>query len=415
MLLPSIKHTLLLSISLLFSTLSLAQSEKDRQQKLKEDFEEILSDIEHNYVYLEEKGIDLDCIREHYTPKIDSLNDIEEIVLFFEYILDEFYDSHLILNTNVPSSYRLFCPIYVTAQKKKIVITNVWQDYTKELDVDLIGAEVLSINKITFNDAIDNFPTHCQDKSVTAIREWLANKVLAGRYNQARILELKLKNGENYTLDLDKLTYQAPEALLSTRTQDGIGIITINNSLGNNQLIKEFDTALDQLMNTKGLIIDLRNTVDGGNTYVARGIMGRFIKTAKPYQKHWTIEQYDNQAPIERSWLEYVSPRGKQYKKKVVILVGRWTGSMGEGFAIGMAGMEAATIVGTEMERLAGEMNGFGFQHLNFGYRLSTAKLYHTDGTAREKYLPSHYIKEKTNLEDQILLKGLEIIRGRSK
>ena len=36
----------------------------------------------------------------------------------------------------------------------------------------------------------------------------------------------------------------------------------------------------------------------------------------------------------------------------VVVLVDHWTGSMGEGIAIGMDGLKRATIVGTEMAGL---------------------------------------------------------------
>jgi len=210
---------------------------------------------------------------------------------------------------------------------------------------------------------------------------------------------------------LDKLKLKQNTELLESRIENEFGIIRINNSLGNNNLIREFDKTLDELMKTQGLIIDLRNTVDGGNTYVARGIMGRFIGKQKPYQKHWTTEQYDGNSVVERSWVEYVSPRKKQYKKPVIILVGRWTGSMGEGLAIGFEGMERAQIVGTEMERLAGEMNGFSFRHQNFGYRLSTAKLFHINGTPREKYIPTNYVKQVTTVKDEILEKGIEIIK----
>ena len=35
---------------------------------------------------------------------------------------------------------------------------------------------------------------------------------------------------------------------------------------------------------TKALIIDLRNTVSGGNTSVAEPIMGMFTTTKQPYQ-----------------------------------------------------------------------------------------------------------------------------------
>lgn len=180
--------------------------------------------------------------------------------------------------------------------------------------------------------------------------------------------------------------------------------------MGNNNLISQFDKTLNDLMDTKGLIIDLRNTVYGGNSYVARGILSRFINEPKPYQKHWTTEQYDGNPIIERSWVEYVSPRDKQYKKPVVILVGRWTGSMGEGLAIGFEGMERAEIVGSEMERLAGEMNRFLFKNQNYGYRLSTAKLIHINGTPREKYVPTNYVIQTTTEKDETLAKGIELI-----
>lgn len=114
---------------------------------------------------------------------------------------------------------------------------------------------------------------------------------MAGRYNQPRILTLKLDNKKTVEFDLDKLKIKQPSEFLTSTVKYDIGIITINNSLGNNSLINKFDKALDKLMNTKGLIIDLRNTVDGGNSYVARGIMGRFINEPNPYQKHLTTEQ----------------------------------------------------------------------------------------------------------------------------
>ncbi|WP_170062713.1 S41 family peptidase [Polaribacter filamentus] len=219
-----------------------------------------------------------------------------------------------------------------------------------------------------------------------------------------------MESKETVEFDLDKLKIKQSSELLTLTVENEIGIITINNSLGNNGLINEFDKALDKLMNTKGLIIDLRNTVDGGNSYVARGIMGRFINEPKPYQKHLTIEQYDGNPILERSWIEYVNPRKEQYKKPVVILVGRWTGSMGEGLVIGFEGIERAEIVGSEMERLAGEMNGFSFKNQNFGYRLSTAKLFHVNGTPREKYVPTNYVKQTTIQKDETLEKGIEII-----
>jgi C-terminal processing protease CtpA/Prc len=404
------KQLIILFILLLNFACANSQENKIDQNKIKEDLKEIITDISNNYIYLQEKNIDLNCIREYYEKQIPNIKTEEQTVLFFEYLLNEFYDSHLILNTNRNSSFRLFSPMYATIENGKPIVSNIWQTQIENLKQNIIGAELLKINGIDFEKAIEQFPTHCNDKNSQKVKEWIVNKILAGRYNQPRVLTLKLANNKTVEFDLDKLAIKQTSELLTSSIERGIGIIRINNSLGNNNLISEFDKTLNSLMETKGLIIDLRNTVDGGNSYVARGIMSRFINEPKPYQKHLTTEQYDENPIVERSWIEYVSPRKEQYKKPVVILVGRWTGSMGEGLAIGFEGMERAEIIGSEMERLAGEMDGFSFKNQNFGYRLSTAKLFHVNGTPREKYVPTNYMKQTTTEKDETLEKGIELI-----
>ncbi len=407
------KHTIILFLisSLSFSYVS-SQENKVDPSKIKDDLNEIISDLALNYIYLEEKNVDLACIKKYYENQIQHIKTKDQTVLLFEYLLDEFYDSHLILNTNVNESFRLFSPVYALFKNEKPIVSSIWQSQIENLDQNLIGAELLKINGIDFSKAIEQFPTQCNNKNSLAVREWILNKILAGRYNKPRIFTLKLHNNKIIQFDLDKLKIKSNTELLTSTIKDDIGIIRIHNSLGNNNLINEFDKALHNLIHTKGLIIDLRNTVDGGNSYVARGIMGRFIDQSKPYQKHWTIEQYDRGTKIERSWVEYVSPRKETYKKPIIILVGRWTGSMGEGIAIGFEGMERATIMGTEMERLAGEVNNFSFQNQKFGYQLSTAKLFHIDGTPREQYIPKHYIQQSTIKKDETLQKGIELIKG---
>lgn len=391
-----------------------AQNKEVNHLNIKEDLNEIVTDISQNYAYLEEKSVDLECIRKYYKKQIRQIKTKEQVVLFFEYLLNEFYDSHLILNTNTDASFRLHSPVYATIKNGKPIITNFWQTQVENLEKNIIGAEILEINGTDFDKAIEQFPTHCSDKSSEKVREWITNKILSGRYNQPRLLTLKLKDNNIINFDLDKLKLKKESNLLTVNKIGDIGVIRINNSLGLDEIVNEFDEALDSLLNTKGLIIDLRNTVDGGDSYEARGIMGRFISEPKPYQMHQFFEESYNDPEsnpkIERRWIEYVVPRANQYKKPLTVLVGRWTGSMGEGLAVGFEGMGRAKIVGSEMERLAGEMNGFSFKHQNFGYRISTAKLYHINGTPREKYIPTYFVKQTTIRKDETLEKGIEII-----
>ncbi|MGB1206356.1 MAG: S41 family peptidase [Chitinophagales bacterium] len=409
------KEVILIVIVLFNCCIVQAQNEEIDQAKIKEDLNEIITDISQNYVYLQEKNVDLKCIRAYYEQEIKHIKTEEETVLFFEYLLDEFYDNHVILGTNRNSSFRLFAPIYVTIEDNKPIVTNIWQTQIEKLKQNIIGAEIIEFNGIDFEQAVTNFPTHCNDKNLHETKEWIANKILSGRYNEPRILTLRLSNGKKIKLDLDKLKLKNSDSLLSSKTVNEIGIIRINNSLGNDNLVSEFDKALNDLSNTKGLIIDLRNTIFGGDTYEARGIMSRFINEPQPYQRHSYMAKSENNPDVERSWIEYVSPRSEQYTKPVVVLVGRWTGSMGEGLAIGFEGMGRAEIVGSEMRRLAGEVYDFGFIHQKYGFKLSTAKLYHINGTIREAYIPTNYMRQTTTKKDEVLEKGIELLNKMTK
>ena len=400
-----------ITILLTFSCANSQETKVDRV-KIEEDFEQIISDIKNNYIYLNDKKVDIDCIYSNYQKKIKFIDSEDQRLLFFEYLLDEFYDSHVILMKSIRQSYRLDSPIFTVTKNGKTKIKYVWQTQIENIDLNIIDAEVLKINGIDLNIKIEKFPTICNDKNDFETRNWIANKVISGKYNEPRILTLKLTKGEIVDFDLDNLKLKENKSLLTVSTINKIGIIRINNSLGENTLIEKFDSAIDSLQNTKGLIIDLRNTTGGGNSYVARGIMSRFINESKPYQLHQTFdESWDNQPIIKRSWAEYVSPRNKQYKKSVVVLVGKWTGSMGEGLAIGFDGLGRAEIVGTEMKRLAGgSTNDFHLKNENLNYKLMTEKLFHLNGTPREKYIPENYVKQTVIKKDKVLEKGIELI-----
>ena len=374
-----------------------------------DDLQDVIENISNSYVYLDQKELDLECLRHSYEKKIEGLSNQDDVILFFEYLLDELYDDHVSLNTNINSSYRLYAPIYAAFEENKAIIQHAWVSEIVNLRSDIPGAEILKLNGVDINEIIAQFPTQCHDKTHPKVKEWILNKVLAGRYNEPRVLQIKTPNGRLTELDLDIFEFRNEQSLLSINTQENIGIIRINNSLGQNTLIKAFDEALNQQMDTRGLIIDLRNTASGGNSYVARGIMSRFIDEEKPYQKHAFPARWDGETVVDRSWVEHVTPRGKQYQKPVVVLVGHWTGSMGEGLAIGFDGMKRGQVVGTEMARLAGEVNGFSIPNQSFGYQLPTAKLYHVSGQPRETFVPSEYVQQTSN-QDETLNYAIQLL-----
>jgi C-terminal processing protease CtpA/Prc len=192
------------------------------------------------------------------------------------------------------------------------------------------------------------------------------------------------------------------------------GYIRINNRLWDNNIIALFDSVLQTLKNAHSLILDLRETPSGGNTTVARAILGSFIQKENFYQKH-ELAAEERQHGIKRSWLELVTPRDYVYKRRLVILVNHWTGSVAEGITIGFDAFRRATIIGTEMARLNGAIYSYEMPFSKISFSVPVEKLFHVNGTPREKFVPGITVdlSKQREGEDAILLRALSILKVR--
>jgi carboxyl-terminal processing protease len=102
-------------------------------------------------------------------------------------------------------------------------------------------------------------------------------------------------------------------------------------------------------------------------------------------------------------------------EQPLAVLVDRWTGSMGEGMAIGLDGMKRATVVGTAMTGLCGAIEQFKLPGSGIGVNFSTEKLYHLDGTPREKWKPPVLVDltgVNPDASDPILDRALQVLKG---
>jgi len=106
----------------------------------------MINNIRDNYIYLADKDVDIECIRASYLSKLNTIKTRDDLVLFFEYLMDEFYDSHLILSTNIEASFRLHAPIYAKTENGKTYITDTWYSKIKKLKTNIIGAEIIEFN-----------------------------------------------------------------------------------------------------------------------------------------------------------------------------------------------------------------------------------------------------------------------------
>ena len=110
-----------------------------------------------------------------------------------------------------------------------------------------------------------------------------------------------------------------------------------------------------------------------------------------------------------------MSPRLRPYTRPVVVLVGRWTGSMAEGITIGLDAMGRATSVGTEMARLRGAVTYFRLPNSSFGFTIPTERLYQPKGLPREEFVPTRRLDLTRPAADAGLAQALELLNAPAK
>ncbi|NMH28082.1 S41 family peptidase [Flavobacterium silvaticum] len=380
-----------------FLLLLLVTSHAIGQTTYEKDFDEFWKDVKDNYAYLDQQHIDVEKAKSIYSPKVSVLKNREEFIRLLENMLNEFYNGHVSLNTNLNSSNRIVpsgSDIWVEKVGNDYAIKDLRKGFGAEKCGLKIGMHITKFNDKEIGPQLNQFLPKSVETFNLKMYDYAMAMLFAGTHDKPRKITV-VENGIEKDYFPDAVVVSQTENILDSRLlSPQTGYIKINNSLGNTGLIAEFDSVLDTFSKTKYLVIDLTETPGGGNTTVARAIMGRFISEKMPYQQH---EFDEKEFETKRSWVEYVVPRKTKYNGKVYVLVGHWTGSMGEGIAIGFDAMKNATVIGTEMAGLLGAISNFQLSESKIGYQIPTERLYHVNGTPREDFTP----KVRTENGDQ--------------
>jgi len=404
-------------------TTGFAARDSSPGQQYAEDFDLLWNEIDSTYAYFDKKTTDWAKVKALYRPQATATTTREGFIALLETVLEELCDHHAHLNTNTASSPRLVpsgADIWGEWKNGRAMIVQVRRGSNAERAGLHTGMEIGSIEGVEIVAAVDRRLGKAIRTPNSAARNWALRALLAGRHNQPRRIGVRLDEGQREVAidDHPSEPTNSPDKPLLMHQRLGndrsIGYIRIHNSLGSIGLIKEFDLSLGALRNSAGLILDLRDTPSGGNTTVARGIMGRFVEREGYYQRH-SIPSEERQFGVPRTWAEIVSPRGEfRYGGPLVMLVDHWTGSMGEGIAIGLDGLKRATIVGTPMAGLLGATSGITLPNSKIGVNFPTEKLFHVNGTPREEFVPTvtvDLLKNNKNAKDAVLEAGLRTLQ----
>lgn len=380
-----------------------------------EDLEVAWTFVRDNYAYFDQKKTDWAKVRALYMPRAASAGNELEFIGVLEGMLEELYDPHASLGTNTASSPRLVpsgTDLWAEWQDGLPVVTAVRAGSEAERVGLRRGMEVQLVNGQPVQGIVAKRLPKTLRSPDPAARDWALRAVLAGRHDAPVRLSVRVDGREQAFEFRPGLTHP-PTTLLTAATLDGnVGYVRIHNSLGEEALIADWDTALASLRDTRGLVLDLRETPSGGNTTAARAIMSRLISEEQPYQRH-ELPTEEQRHGVRRIWVEHVAPRGPfTYDKPMAVLVGRWTGSMGEGLAIGFDAMQRATIIGTRMVRLQGEMGSIVLPHTGIEVRVPVVRLYHVNGLPREEFSPKIFAPSQGPETDSELAIALKLLRS---
>lgn len=355
------------------------------------DFDALWTYVRDHYAYLPQKQTDWDCVRAHYRPRAAEVVNSREFIGLLESVLGELYDPHAHLGTNTAASPRMIptgTDLWAEWLSEGPVITDIRAGSHAEEAGLHPGMEILAVGGKPIREAVRDRLPRCLRSPDPAAIDWALQAVLAGRHASPVQLDVRVGTGRRSFEFQPGGATEANALLQSSVLSEDVGYIRIHNSLGNTRLIAAFDSALEEVRHSRGLVLDLRDTPSGGNTTVARGIMGRMIADEQPYQRH-ELPWEEREFGVRRLWTEYAAPRGPfTYRAPVVVLVGRWTGSMGEGLAIGLDGMGRATVVGRPMAGLVGALHETRLRNTGFVVRVPAERLFHIDGTPREAFVP---------------------------
>jgi len=350
--------------------------------------------VNEQYAYLDRFPGGRMPMTDKLRAEANAVSTARELVRYSERALALLADHHAITGSSTKESWAVvpsYSDLWVERQGGDYVVEQVRADTPASQAGIQAGDRLVSVNGVPFAMAVANF---WADLGTTggADRDAYAARVLAaGRRDRPRQLTIQTGKAAPRTLTLPNLYYRnlLDRPLISASEKGQELVVQIHDSLGNEATIQGFDRVMERAKPGQPIVIDLTDTPSGGNTTVARGIMGWFVSKPTFYQMH-RLPAEERESGIARQWVEQVLPRaGKHHSGPVTVRVGRWTGSMGEGLAIGFDAI-GARVEGSAMAGLLGAIYDHRLERSGQMIKIPTERLYAVDGTPREGFVPRY-------------------------
>ena len=324
------------------------------------------TEVKYNFAFFDQvPNLDWQKVLIDYLPKVRNTTSNLEYYRVLQEVCGLLNDGHT--NIYLPSELQrnIGSPaIRITSLDGPLFVTN--SDKQLENTVPL-GSKITAVNGIPVEEYIEkNIRPYISSSTEHIKRNMEADQLLQG--NRTDSVQIEIRTPDNQlkqlslsreTSDIDWVVPSEPWELSSFKKMGEIAYVSLN-SFDNNRIVEEFESYLDSIQPSKGLIIDLRKN-GGGNSWNGYNILKYLtddpIITSKwktrdhrPAYKAWgafvdeesenlgswdleTLSSYKDDYWFE-SGPDTIYPNNRLIKLPTIVLIGNNTASAAEDFLV---------------------------------------------------------------------------------
>lgn len=399
--------TVLIMGGLFISQRFIFQNEPMISRDYEKTFGKLQRAIARAYPYFEQKGINWNQVYEKYQQEAMNARNDQEFQLTIAHMLGELEDAH----TNVVSP-DLDRMLYASVRNVGDLVIVDQVGYSAEMAGLEPGMLLVQVGGKSVDEIYPEIDISIQGAATPWARKIQAyHQLLTVPEEPDQTLTLKLikPGGEKVELKIEPLS--VPLDWKNSRNRQnipGVAWKEINHQIGyiridrlwnnHDDLVSEFDSALEMLFDKQGIILDLRQN-GGGDSKIAEKIAGRFLDQTFMYgQEKFTTRLY--KFAWRKSVNYSVKPRGQIYTGKLVLLTDYQVMSSAEWLVGALVDSGRAISVGRVTGGASG--NPIKFSIPGGMVRYSTAAFYRPNGRLIEGVGYSPVIPVEWTLDDFI-------------
>ncbi len=361
--------------------------------------------LDRYYAYWDMAPVPAGELKARYDPKIAGADTAcrgrsgpcEPYRLALTAMLAELQDGHTRL---VPLPPHAFPPVAVRQIEGRAAIVWVAPDSQAEAAGLMPGDVIVAVDGLPVEEALQHVPAWAIAFAAPHTRTYkrYAN-LLMGEPGSNVFLTVEDISGKRHHVQLLRGERSSTnwKPIEGRRLDDGWGVLAVRTLQGDPGLVKNFDAALDDLMDAAGLIIDLRSN-GGGNSMWGDRMVGRVITETLSYGKECFRGRHPYHLWTKGCHGLEVQPRGKPYTGPVAVLLNTNIHSSAEWMAAALCTTGRARCFGRITAGNTGNPVPFYLPDATVYY--STGDFYLLDGTRLNGHGIEPHVSITWTLED---------------